>query len=78
MAPEISPLFQKAASETDYAQDPICFYIKNGILMKKLRSLEVPADDEWVVNHQIVVSKIYRSEILSLAMKHLCQSFRCK
>ena len=65
--PEISPLFQKAVSETDLAQGPICFYIKNGILMRKWRSPEVPADDEWAVNHQIVVPKIYRSEILSLA-----------
>ena len=64
--PEISPLFQKAVSETDLAQDPICFYIKNGILMRKWRSPEVSADDEWAVNHQIVVPKIYRSEILSL------------
>ena len=65
--PEISPLFHKAVSETDLAQDPICFYIKNGILMRKWRSLEVSADIEWAVNHQIVVPKIYRSEILSLA-----------
>ena len=65
--PEISPLFQKAVSETDLAQDPICFYIKNGILMRKWRSPEVSADNEWAVNHQIVVPKIYRSEILSLA-----------
>ena len=49
--PEISPLFQKVVSETDLAQDPICFYIKNGILMRKWRSPEVPADDEWAVNH---------------------------
>ena len=65
--PEISPLFQKAVSETDLTQDPICFYIKNGILMRKWRSPEVSVDDEWAVNHQIVVPKIYRSEILSLA-----------
>ena len=65
--PEISPLFQKAVSETDLAQDPIYFYIKNGISMRKWRSPEVPAADEWAVNHQIVVPKIYRSEILSLA-----------
>ena len=65
--PEISPLFQKAVSKMDLAQDPICFYIKNGILMRKWRSPEIPADDEWAVNHQIVVPKIYRSEILSLA-----------
>ena len=34
--------------------------------MRKWRSPVVPADDEWAVNHQIVVRKIYRSEILSL------------
>ena len=65
--PEISPLVQKVVSETDLAQDPICFYTKNGILIRKWRFPEVPADDEWAVNHQIVVPKIYRSEILSLA-----------
>ena len=35
--------------------------------MRKWRSPEVSADDEWAVNHQIVVPKIYISEILSLA-----------
>ena len=66
--PEISPLFQKAVSETDLAQDPDCFHIKNGILMRKWCSPEVPVDDEWAVDyHQIVVPKNYRSEILSLA-----------
>ena len=33
--PEILPLFQKAVSETNLAQNPNCFYIKNGILMRK-------------------------------------------
>ena len=35
--------------------------------MRKWRAPEVSADDEWAINHQIVVPKIYRSEILSLA-----------
>ena len=35
--------------------------------MRKCRSPEVPADDEWAVSHQIVVPKIYRSKILSIA-----------
>ena len=35
--------------------------------MGKWRSPEVPAADEWAVNHQIVVPKIYRFETLSLA-----------
>ena len=55
---EILSLFQKAVSEVDLAQDPICFYIKDGILMRKWRSPEVPADDEWAVNYLIVVPKI--------------------
>ena len=61
----ISPLSQKVVSETGLAQALICFHIKNGILMRKWRSPEVSADDEWAVSHQIVVPKIYRSEILS-------------
>ena len=35
--------------------------------MRKWRSPEIPADDEWADNHKIVVPKIYRSEVLSLA-----------
>ena len=35
--------------------------------MKKWLSPEVPADEEWAVYHQIVVPKLCRSEILSLA-----------
>ena len=35
--------------------------------MRKWRCPEIPADKEWAVNHQLVVPKIYRSEILSLA-----------
>ena len=35
--------------------------------MRKWRSPKVPADKEWAVNHQIVVLKIYRSEILRSA-----------
>ena len=43
------------------------FYINNEILTKIWRSPEIPAEDEWAFNHQIVVPKIYRSEILSLS-----------
>ena len=65
--PEMLPLFQKAVSQTDLEQDPTCFYIQNGILIRKWRSPGIPADDDRAVNYQIVISKIYRSEILSLA-----------
>ena len=65
--PEISKLIFKALPEDEISQVPMCYYIKNGILMRKWRPFDVPADDEWAVYHQIVVPKSYRHEILSIA-----------
>ena len=65
--PELSPLFQRAVSEQEASQVPVCYFTKHGILMRKWRPPDVPADDEWTVNYQIVVPKSYRHEILSLA-----------
>ena len=65
--PEISKLIFRALPEDEISQVPMCYYIKNGILMGKLRPFDVPANDEWTVYHQIVVPKSYRHEILSIA-----------
>ena len=46
----------------------VLVFSKNLIgLLLKCDMPEVPADDEWAVNHQIVFPKIYRSEVLCLA-----------
>ena len=65
--PEISKLIFRALPEDEISQVPLCYYIKNGIVMRKWRPFDVPADDEWAVYHQIVVPKSYRHEILSIA-----------
>ena len=65
--PEISKLIFRDLPEDEISQVPMCYYIKNGILMRKWRPFDVPADDEWSVYHQIVVPKSYRHEILSIA-----------
>ena len=65
--PEISKSIFRALPEDEISQVPMCYYIKNGILMRKWRPFDVPADDEWAVYHQIVVPKSYRHEILSIA-----------
>ena len=65
--PEISKLIFRALPENEISQVPMCYYINNGILMRKWRPFDVPADDEWAVYHQIVVPKSYRHEILSIA-----------
>ena len=71
--PEISKLIFRALPEDEISQVPMCYYIRNGILMRKWRPFDVPADVEWAVYHQIVIPKSYRHEILSIAHKVLCQ-----
>ena len=65
--PDISCLFAKAVDEGDIGKEPVCFYTKNGVLMRKWRPSDVPADEDWAVKHQIVVPSSYRPHILSLA-----------
>ncbi|MDA3086465.1 RNase H-like domain-containing protein [Campylobacter sp. CS_ED1] len=65
--PELKDLYHKALGENEVSEVPVCYYLKNGVLLRKWRPLDVPADEEWSVKHQIVVPKSYRSEILSIA-----------
>ena len=65
--PDISVLIQHATDETDAANDPICYFMKDGILMRKWRPSTVPVNEEWLVRYQIVIPRTYRSEVLSLA-----------
>ena len=65
--PEISKLIFRALPEDEISQVQMCNYIKNGILMRKWRPFDVPADNEWAVHHQIVIPKSYCCEILSIA-----------
>ena len=65
--PEISKLIFRDLPEDEISQVPMCYYIKNRILMRKWRPSDVSADDEWAVYHQIVVPKSYRHEILNIA-----------
>ena len=37
--------------------------------MASSRPFDVSAEDKWTVNHQIVVPRVYRPEILNLALE---------
>ena len=65
--PDVSCLFARYVDECDVSRDPVCFYTKNDVLMRKWRPSDVPADDEWAVKHQIAVPSSYGPHILSLA-----------
>ena len=65
--PEILPLLERYFDDKEIDHVPVCFYVKNGILMRKRRPPDVSAEDEWTVNHQIMVPRVYRPEIWNLA-----------
>ena len=59
--PELADLFKRVLSESSASSYQICFYLKSDVLMKKYR----PVD--WLVIHEVVVPKVLRGAILSLA-----------
>ncbi|KAJ8046946.1 hypothetical protein HOLleu_05792 [Holothuria leucospilota] len=64
---ELQPLIAGALTEDESKDVPVCFYVKNNVLMRKWRPPDAPLDEEWRVYHQIVVPRTYRREILSIA-----------
>ena len=65
--PDVSCLFARSVDESDVSRDPVCFYTKDDVLIRKWRPSGVPTDDECAVKHRIVVPSSYRPQILSLA-----------
>ena len=63
---EILPLLERAFDEKEIDR-PSLFLCQKWHLMRKWRLPDVSAEDEWTVNHQIVIPRIYRPEILNLA-----------
>ena len=47
--PEVLPLLERAFDEKEIHQVPVCFYVKNGILMRKWRRPDVSAEDKWLL-----------------------------
>ena len=65
--PDLTPLFKLVLPPVELDMVPVGYYVRNGVLMRKWRPPNVPASEEWSVVHQIVVPKVYQSEILKLA-----------
>ena len=65
--PELASLFKLVLPPIELEKVPVGYYVKNGVLMPKWRPPNVPASEEWSVVHQIIVPKVYQSEILKLA-----------
>lgn len=66
--PELRTLVETAVSEEECdAELSACYYLKNGVLMRKWRSPYAAGDSVWENMHQIVVPKQYRQDIIKLS-----------
>ena len=65
--PDVSVMFETALTEEESKDVPVCYFTKSGLLMRKWRPVNAPADQEWQVVHQIVLPKMYRSNVLKIA-----------
>ena len=64
---ELMPMIASAVSESEAVGVAVCYYLRSGLLMRKWRPPNVPANDVWKVVHQIIVPKSYRNHIVCIA-----------
>lgn len=62
--PDIIQLSKRALPPEEVIKVGECFYLKDGILMRKWRPPEAYPDEMWHVIHQIVVPAVYRRDIM--------------
>ena len=60
---------QCIVSEPEAAMTHVCYYEKDGVLMRKWSPLDTSASEEWRVVSQIVVPAKYQMDVLHLAHK---------
>ena len=65
--PELAALIQDALTEEEARDQPVCYFQKAGILMRKWRPPMVPSSEKWKVSYQIVVPPNCRADVLKLA-----------
>ena len=65
--PELKILANNCLTEEESYELPVCYFLKDGVLMRKWRPSTTPVDDEWENVYQIVMPKQYRIEIIKTA-----------
>ncbi|KAI5617705.1 hypothetical protein C0J50_22774 [Silurus asotus] len=65
--PEIAELREKALPDEEIVKVPVGFYLKDWVLMGKWLPPDIPANEDWAVINQVVVPKVYRKDILTMA-----------
>ena len=64
---DLAALQDQVVSESEASQEPVSYYRKSGMLMRRWRPLGAQCDEEWRVVNQVVVPKLLRGQVLRLA-----------
>ena len=64
---ELSAFAGKAVSETESSKVAVCYYVSSGLLMRKWRPSDVPANEDWHVRNQVVLTPSCRLDVMKLA-----------
>ena len=64
---DLATIREQATSESEASQEPVGYYRKTGVLMRRWRPPDAQCNEEWRVVNQVVVPKQLRGEVLRLA-----------
>ena len=64
--PSLSTIWDRALPEDDVDEEGECFFVREGVLMRKWPPIRCPANEIWHAVTQIVLPTVYRTEALHL------------
>jgi len=74
--PQLSQLREQAVSEAESNKAPVCYFVKDDVLMHKWRPKDVTSSEAWKVFYQVVVPPLYCSDVSVSTRDTLSWSFR--
>ncbi|XP_068225197.1 uncharacterized protein [Palaemon carinicauda] len=63
----LQSIYSEVVAEDQINTEPVCYYLRNGLLMRKFRSLHTPASSIWEIKNQIVIPASLRQKVLHMA-----------
>ncbi|XP_068205624.1 uncharacterized protein [Palaemon carinicauda] len=63
----LQSIYSEVVAEDQINTEPVCYYLRNGLLMRKFRSLHTPASSTWEIKNQIVIPASLRQKVLHMA-----------
>ncbi|XP_068211743.1 uncharacterized protein [Palaemon carinicauda] len=63
----LQSIYSEFVAEDQINTEPVCYYLRNGLMMRKFRSLHTPGSSTWEIRNQIVIPASLRPKVLHMA-----------